>query len=187
MAAAPLPPKVAAAAGERRTPSSPGSTGKMPPMSPCAPARPPRICRPPRSPASRRPTSTSAGGGADRGRARLLRVAVHRPRDRRTAPSTGSTTATWRCRSACRRWCGAISAPPGVIFTLDTESGFRDVVLVTGAWGLGETVVQGRVAPGRVLGAQADARAGHRPILRREIAEKGLKLVYADGGGEGGA
>lgn len=72
----------------------------------------------------------------------------------------------------------------GVIFTLDTESGFRDVVLVTGAWGLGETVVQGRVRPDEFWVHKPTLRAGHRPILRREIADKTVKLVYADGGGK---
>jgi pyruvate,water dikinase len=70
----------------------------------------------------------------------------------------------------------------GVIFTLDTESGFREVVLVTGAWGLGETVVQGRVRPDEFWVHKPTLRDGHRPIIRREIAEKTVKLVYADGG-----
>ena len=72
----------------------------------------------------------------------------------------------------------------GVIFTLDTESGFREVVLVTGAWGLGETVVQGRVRPDEFWVHKPTLRDGHRPIIRREIAEKTVKLVYADGGGK---
>ncbi len=70
----------------------------------------------------------------------------------------------------------------GVIFTLDTESGFRDVVLITGAWGLGETVVKGRVRPDEFWVHKPTLRAGFRPILRHEIGEKGVKLVYAEGG-----
>jgi pyruvate,water dikinase len=70
----------------------------------------------------------------------------------------------------------------GVIFTLDTETGFRDVVLVTGAWGLGETVVQGRVDPDEFWVHKPTARAGFRPVLRREIGAKERKLVYAEGG-----
>jgi pyruvate,water dikinase len=66
----------------------------------------------------------------------------------------------------------------GVIFTLDTESGFRDVVLVTGAWGLGETVVQGRVRPDEYWVHKPTLRAGFRSIVRREIADKAVKLVY---------
>ncbi|HET9727123.1 MAG TPA: phosphoenolpyruvate synthase [Gemmatimonadales bacterium] len=72
----------------------------------------------------------------------------------------------------------------GVIFTLDTETGFREVVLVTGAWGLGETVVQGRVRPDEFWVHKPTLNAGFRPILRREIAEKTVKLVYAEGGGK---
>jgi pyruvate,water dikinase len=70
----------------------------------------------------------------------------------------------------------------GVIFTLDTESGFRDVVLITGAWGLGETIVQGRVRPDEFWVHKPTLARGFRPILRREPGEKTVKLVYAEGG-----
>ena len=69
----------------------------------------------------------------------------------------------------------------GVIFTLDTESGFRDVVVVTGAWGLGETVVQGRVNPDEFWVHKPTLAAGHRAIVRRERGEKDIRLVYAEG------
>jgi pyruvate,water dikinase len=69
----------------------------------------------------------------------------------------------------------------GVIFTLDTESGFRDVVLVTGAWGLGETLVQGRVRPDEFWVHKPTLRQGFRALVRREIGDKGVKLVYAPG------
>jgi pyruvate,water dikinase len=72
----------------------------------------------------------------------------------------------------------------GVIFTLDTESGFRDVILVTGSWGLGETVVQGRVRPDEFWVHKPTLRQGHRSIIRREISEKTLKLIYADSAGK---
>jgi pyruvate,water dikinase len=68
----------------------------------------------------------------------------------------------------------------GVIFTLDTESGFRDVVLVTGAWGLGETLVQGRVRPDEFWVHKPTLRQGFRSLVRREIADKSVKLVYDD-------
>ena len=68
----------------------------------------------------------------------------------------------------------------GVIFTLDPESGFRDVVLITGSWGLGETVVQGRVRPDEFWVHKPTLRQGHRSIIRREVADKNLKLVYAE-------
>ena len=72
----------------------------------------------------------------------------------------------------------------GVIFTLDTESGFRDVVLVTGAWGLGETVVQGRVRPDEFWVHKPTLRQGHRSIIRREVTDKAVKLVYAEESGK---
>ena len=68
----------------------------------------------------------------------------------------------------------------GVIFTLDTESGFRNVVLVTGSWGLGEMVVQGRVNPDEFWVHKPSLAAGFRAIVRRELGEKGTKLVYGD-------
>ncbi len=70
----------------------------------------------------------------------------------------------------------------GVIFTLDTESGFRDIVLVSGAWGLGETVVQGRVRPDEFWVHKPTLALGFRAIIRREVGAKAAKLVYAEGG-----
>jgi pyruvate,water dikinase len=70
----------------------------------------------------------------------------------------------------------------GVIFTLDTESGFRDAVVITGAWGLGETVVQGRVNPDEFWVHKPTLAAGFRSIIRRELGSKLVKLVYAEGG-----
>lgn len=72
-------------------------------------------------------------------------------------------------------------ASAGVIFTLDTETGFRDVVLITGAWGLGESLVQGRVDPDEFWVHKPTLREGFRPILRRECGAKAIKLEYGDG------
>jgi len=73
-------------------------------------------------------------------------------------------------------------AASGVIFTLDTESGFRDVVLITGAYGLGENVVQGAVNPDEFAVFKPTFSEGHRVVLRRKLGTKRQKLVYADGG-----
>ncbi len=70
----------------------------------------------------------------------------------------------------------------GVIFTLDTESGFRDVVFVTSAWGLGENVVSGKVDPDEYLVLKATLKLKKDAILRRKIGAKQLKLVYAGQG-----
>ncbi|MFW6349084.1 MAG: phosphoenolpyruvate synthase [Thiohalospira sp.] len=70
----------------------------------------------------------------------------------------------------------------GVMFTLDTESGFRDVVFITGAWGLGETVVQGSVNPDEFYVHKPTLAAGHYPIVRRSLGEKAIRMVYRDEG-----
>ncbi len=71
----------------------------------------------------------------------------------------------------------------GVMFTLDTESGFRDVVFITSAWGLGETVVQGAVNPDEHYVYKPGLAAGHYPILRRTLGAKALKMVYGEDDG----
>ena len=68
----------------------------------------------------------------------------------------------------------------GVMFTMDTESGFRDVVFVTAAYGLGETVVQGAVNPDEFYIHKPTLEAGNPAILRRTRGSKLIKMVYAD-------
>ena len=68
----------------------------------------------------------------------------------------------------------------GVMFTLDTESGFRDAVFVTSAWGLGETVVQGAVNPDEFYVYKPALEAGKFPILRKNIGDKAIKMIYAE-------
>ena len=70
----------------------------------------------------------------------------------------------------------------GVMFTLDTDSGFRDVVFITAAWGLGETVVQGAVNPDEFYLYKPAVRAGKLAVLRRNLGEKAIKMVYAPEG-----
>jgi pyruvate,water dikinase len=71
----------------------------------------------------------------------------------------------------------------GVMFTLDTDSGFRDVVLITASYGLGETVVQGAVNPDEFYVYKPALRSGHLPILRRNLGGKAIKMIYAEPGG----
>lgn len=68
----------------------------------------------------------------------------------------------------------------GVLFTLDTESGFRDVVFITGAYGLGETVVQGAVNPDEFYVHKHTLEAGRPAILRRNLGSKAIKMIYGD-------
>ncbi|GFK92403.1 Phosphoenolpyruvate synthase [Fundidesulfovibrio magnetotacticus] len=71
-------------------------------------------------------------------------------------------------------------ASAGVMFSIDTESGFRDAVTITGAWGLGENVVQGAVSPDEYCVFKPTLRAGFRPILQRKPGDKAIKMVYTD-------
>ena len=70
----------------------------------------------------------------------------------------------------------------GVMFTLDTDSGFRDVVFITASYGLGETVVQGAVNPDEFYVYKKSLRAGKYPILRRNLGGKAIKMIYAPEG-----
>ncbi len=72
-------------------------------------------------------------------------------------------------------------AASGVIFSLDTESGFRDVVFITGAYGLGENVVQGAVDPDEFYVFKPTFESGKRAVLRRSLGSKQIKMVYATG------
>jgi pyruvate,water dikinase len=69
----------------------------------------------------------------------------------------------------------------GVIFTLDTESGFRDVVLINSSYGLGEFVVQGVVTPDEWIVFKPTLKTGHRSIIGRQLGTKEVRLVYGDG------
>ncbi|MCO5210598.1 MAG: phosphoenolpyruvate synthase [Caldilinea sp.] len=73
-------------------------------------------------------------------------------------------------------------ASSGVIFTLDTESGFRDVVFVTSSYGLGENIVQGRVAPDEFYVFKPALRQGFRPLIWKRLGTKELRMVYDEAG-----
>ena len=70
----------------------------------------------------------------------------------------------------------------GVMFTLDTDSGFRDVVFITASYGLGETVVQGAVNPDEFYVYKPALRAGREAVVRRNLGGKAIKMVYAPPG-----
>ncbi|MHB1594075.1 MAG: phosphoenolpyruvate synthase [Streptosporangiaceae bacterium] len=72
-------------------------------------------------------------------------------------------------------------ASSGVMFSLDTESGFPDVVFVTGSWGLGENVVQGAVDPDEFYVHKPTFEAGHRAVLSRRLGDKAVKMVFVEG------
>lgn len=70
----------------------------------------------------------------------------------------------------------------GVMFTLDTESGFREAVVINGAWGLGEAVVQGMATPDEWIIFKPTLKLGFRPIITRKLGVKEVKMVFADDG-----
>ena len=70
-------------------------------------------------------------------------------------------------------------ASSGVAFTLDTESGFRDVVFITGVYGLGENIVQGTVDPDEFYVHKPTFRQGYRAVLSRSLGRKQMRMVYA--------
>ena len=70
----------------------------------------------------------------------------------------------------------------GVMFSIDTESGFKDVVYITGAYGLGENVVQGKVNPDQFYVFKPTLKKGFRPIIEKKLGTKEWKLVYTEGG-----
>jgi pyruvate,water dikinase len=74
-------------------------------------------------------------------------------------------------------------AASGVMFSIDTETGFRNAVLINAAYGLGENVVQGSVNPDEYFVFKPTLKRGHRPILQKLLGTKEFKLVYDVGGG----
>ena len=73
-------------------------------------------------------------------------------------------------------------AASGVMFTLDTESGFREAVVINGAWGLGEAVVQGMATPDEWIIFKPTLKKGFRPIVTRKLGVKEVKMVFNDDG-----
>jgi pyruvate,water dikinase len=69
-------------------------------------------------------------------------------------------------------------ASSGVMFTLDTESGFRDAVVINGAWGLGEAIVQGMATPDEWIVFKPTLKTGARPIVSRRLGGKEVKMIY---------
>ncbi|MEO0355178.1 MAG: phosphoenolpyruvate synthase [Cyanobacteria bacterium P01_A01_bin.3] len=72
-------------------------------------------------------------------------------------------------------------ASSGVMFSIDTESGFKNAVLISGAYGLGENVVQGAVNPDEYFIFKPTLKEGYRPILEKRLGSKAIKMIYAQG------
>jgi pyruvate,water dikinase len=73
-------------------------------------------------------------------------------------------------------------ASSGVMFSIDTESGFRDAILITGAYGLGENIVQGTVNPDQFYVFKPTLKTGFKPIISKKLGEKQVKMIYSETG-----
>ena len=72
-------------------------------------------------------------------------------------------------------------ASSGVIFSIDTETGFKNAILITGAYGLGETIAQGVVNPDEFYVFKPTLKTGYRPIIQKKLGTKEVKMIYASG------
>lgn len=91
----------------------------------------------------------------------------------------GYAHATVALSAGIQRMVRSDQGAAGVMFTLDTESGFRDVVFINAAYGLGETVVQGTVNPDEFYVHKPTLARGHRPVIRKKLGEKSIRMVFA--------
>ncbi|MEF8848619.1 MAG: phosphoenolpyruvate synthase, partial [Candidatus Thermoplasmatota archaeon] len=73
-------------------------------------------------------------------------------------------------------------ASSGVMFSIDTESGFEDAVFITGAWGLGENVVQGSVNPDQFYVFKPTLKKGYRPVVEKKLGSKEKRMIYSEKG-----
>jgi len=71
------------------------------------------------------------------------------------------------------------AASSGVIFSIDTETGFKDAVLITAAYGLGENIVQGKVCPDEYYVFKPTLRAGRKPIIGKKLGDKRIRMIYS--------
>jgi pyruvate,water dikinase len=70
----------------------------------------------------------------------------------------------------------------GVMFTLDTETGFRDVVFITGSYGLGENIVKGAVNPDEFYVFKPTLKEGYRPVIKKDLGDKKIRMIYTEKG-----
>jgi pyruvate, water dikinase len=92
----------------------------------------------------------------------------------------GFTHADVALSAGIQRMVRSDTGAAGVMFTLDTESGFRDVVFITASYGLGETVVQGAVNPDEFYVSKVALKAGKFSILRRSLGSKAIQMVFSE-------
>ncbi len=113
---------------------------------------------------------------------RGLRVAVQRPRDLVSRPQGLRATTEVALSAGVQRMVRSDTGAAGVMFTIDTESGFEDVVFITSSYGLGETVVQGAVNPDEFYVHKPMLAPDKRALIRRQIGSKLIKMEFAPAG-----
>ena len=118
---------------------------------------------------SARPRRDRAAGRGAQG----ARQPVHRPRDQ-LSRGRGFDHFKVALSVGVQHMVQADPASSGVIFTLDTESGFRDVIYVTSSWGLGENIVQGRVTPDGFFVHKQTLKQGYRPTDHEALRQQGI-------------
>ena len=79
-----------------------------------------------------------------------------------------------------RKWCEVISVLPVLLFHLDTESGFKDVVVINASFGLGEMIVQGAVSPDEFIVFKPTLKKGFSSIIEKKLGIKDKMMVYGD-------
>jgi hypothetical protein len=143
----------------------------------CALRPRPKTCPTPRSPASRKPSSTCAArrrAGGDAGGV----ASLYNDRAISLSRAPGLRHALVALSAGVQRMVRSDLGASGVMFTLDTESGFRDVVFITSVLRPGRDGGAGRGQSGRVLRLQAALRAGKRAIVRRNLGSKLIKMEF---------
>ena len=171
----------------RRTPRCRASTARRPPTSPSAPRPRPRICPTRASPGSRRATSTCAALPFVLDAVRNAFASLFTPRAIRYRADMGFDHESVALSVGVQKMVRSDKASAGVIFTLDPETGHRGVILVTSSWGLGESVVQGRVAPDQFVVHKATLEGGLRPHRVEEARHEGGAPRLRRAGAQAGA
>ena len=131
------------------------------------------------SPASRRPSSTCVGIDEVLHKMKEVFASLYNDRAISYRVHKGFAHADVALSAGVQRMVRSDLGAAGVMFTIDTESGFEDVVFITSSYGLGETVVQGAVNPDEFYVHKPMLKAGKLPIIRRSLGSKLIQMEFA--------
>ena len=147
----------------------------------CAARRPPRICRPRALPASTTLSSTCRGEAMLLDAIRRCNASLFTDRAISYRIDQGFDHFKVALSVGVMKMVRSDLAASGVMFSLDTETGYPDMVFITGAYGIGENVVKGTVDPDEFYVHKPTFRQGYRAVLRRVLGDKQVKMIYAHG------